>query len=193
MIILVTRYDEVVKMVSERPVAAVLSIEHPGVTPDATGYAPRLQNTPQKILTFWDAEVPVANGPDMTQVEEGIAFAMEHAAKGDIIIHCKAGRSRSTALALGVLSAMYPHDDEQSLINQLLDIRPQAAPNIIVVEFVDVLTGRNGKLLQAVLQHEGLTAARARTEKDRQRALERNPELAYKLFPEKFPNGPPEI
>ena len=194
MIILVTRFDEVIKTIASHPVVAVLSIEHPDVAEGMSGYAPRLTDDiiAQKILTFWDAEITVNRGPDMAQVEEGLLFALEHATKGDVIIHCKAGRSRSTALALGVLSALHPHESEGLLIDRLLAIRKEAAPNIIVVDFVDKLTGRGGKLLQAVKDHAGLTAARALAEKDRQRAFDRDPELAYKLFPEKFPPGSPK-
>jgi hypothetical protein len=79
-----------------------------------------------------------------------------------------------------------PHADEKELIDDLLAIRPIAAPNIIVVEMVDQLTGRNGKLLKAVEDHPVLTAQRTATEERRQNMLKNNPEMLKKLHPEKF-------
>lgn len=190
MALIVCARTEVEKILAASPVAAVLSIEHPGATP-AKGGAPRLSDVPQKILCFWDSEMPVANGPDMDQVEAGIAFVMEHALDGDVIIHCNAGKARSAALALGVLAILHPREDEGQLIDRLLAQRPQAAPNILVLLLADRIAGREGKLLQAVLDHPGMTAARAATEARRQELLKADPDLAQKLFPEKFANKKP--
>jgi predicted protein tyrosine phosphatase len=185
--IIVSRADEVGQIMKKKKVAAVLSIEHPGVRPQQKGYAPRITGVPQKILCFWDSEQVVHQGPDILQVEQGLAFIMENIAKGDVIIHCQAGKARSTAMALGALSILYPNEDEKSLIDRLLKIRPQSAPNIIVVEMVDKLTGRNGKLLQAVKDHPILEAQRISAEKGRQEWLARDPEAYRRMNPEKFP------
>src|SRR3954463_15443362 len=137
--IIICRADELEETVKSAKPAAVLSIEHPDATL-GKGAAPRLTDgTPQKILTFWDSEHPVTDGPDIEQIEQGVAFVMEKITKGDVIIHCHAGKSRSTAVALGVLAQLHPHMDEKALIDKLLQIRPQAAPNILVVEMVDKL------------------------------------------------------
>src|SRR5690606_4529313 len=128
----------------------------------------------------------VHQGPDKEQVSEGLAFVMEHLAvndNGDVLIHCHAGKSRSVAMALGVLSLLKPHADEKELIDDLLAIRPVAAPNIIVVAMVDELTGRGGKLLKAVAEHPVLTAQREETEARRQNMLKNNPEMLKKLHP----------
>jgi len=177
--ITICRADELVEKVAQIKPAAVLSIEHPGVTPGEKGHAPRLTNgTPQLVLTFWDTEIKqVPQGPDLEQVERGLAFIMEHVTKGsDVIIHCHAGKSRSVAIALGVLSALHPHEDETALIKKLLAIRPEAAPNIIIVEMIDKLTGRNGKLLKAVNDNARLTAARKQADIGRAKWREENPE-----------------
>ena len=67
----------------------------------------------------------------------------------------------------------------------LLDMRPQAAPNILVVEMVDELTGRNGKLLQATLDHPIIAEQRAQAESNRQDILRERPEFYQRMFPEK--------
>lgn len=185
--LIITRFDEVEATILKQPVVAVLSIEHPEVEASDTGYAPRVTAVPQKILCFWDSETPVANGPDIGQVKAGLDFVLDHIARGPVIIHCHAGKARSAALALGVLSQVHPDWDENKLIDELLRIRPIAAPNIVVIEMVDQLTGRNGKLLDAVKNHPVLSAQRAKAESGRQYWIEKNPDVARKMFPEKFP------
>ncbi len=69
----------------------------------------------------------------------------------------------------------------------LMEIRPVAAPNILVVEIADRIAGRGGRLKQAVLDHPAITENRAAAEASRQRALAQNPEILQKLYPEKFP------
>jgi predicted protein tyrosine phosphatase len=198
--IIITRADEMVGTLdraandNSAEIIAVLSIEHPGVQPGAKGSAPRLDETPhahvpQLILSFWDSEQVVHQGPDLAQVEAGLVFVMEHLAKnedGAVLIHCHAGKSRSVALALGALSLLYPEKPEAEILDILLDIRPIAAPNIIMVEMLDALTGREGRLLQAVLDHPVIDAQRQKTEQNRQDLLRERPEILQKMHPEKF-------
>jgi len=188
--IIISRASEVLKKVGEQKIAAVLSIEHPGAALDKGGSAPRLAENghpeiPQKVLVFWDSEQKVKDGPDIKQVKEGLEFVMDHIAEGPVIIHCHAGKARSTAMALGVLSLLHPDTDEKELLDMLLAIRPQAAPNILVVEMVDKLTGRGGKLLQATLDHPVIAAQRAQAEQNRQDILQERPEFYERMYPEK--------
>lgn len=186
--IIICRADPVVKKTAELKPVAVLSIEHPGAQPGDHGAVPRLSDgTPQKILTFWDSEHPVADGPDVDQVEAGILYTVEHLKKGDVIVHCHAGISRSVAVALGALSMIHPRKNENELIEMILDIRAKAAPNIIVVELADKLTGRNGKLLAAVKAHPQIAYSRKMAERGRRMWLAKNPETFKKMHPEKFP------
>jgi len=192
--IIICRASEVLKKVTENPVVAVLSIEHPGAALDKGGSAPLVADhghtMPQKVLVFWDSEQPVPGGPDIAQVKAGLEFVMDHIAKGPVIIHCHAGKARSAALALGVLALVHPDKPETELLDMLLAIRPQAAPNILVVEMVDQLTGRGGKLLQATLDHPVISAQRAQAEQNRKDMMEERPEFYKRMFPEKFPNAP---
>lgn len=199
--IIITRADEMVRTLdtaandnSAAKVVAVLSIEHPGVQPGAKGSAPRLDETPhahvpQLILSFWDSEQVVHQGPDLPQIEAGLAFVMEHLEKnedGAVLIHCHAGKSRSVALALGALSLLHPEKPEMEILDILLEIRPIAAPNIIMVEMLDALTGREGRLIKAVLEHPVIDAQRRQTEQNRQDLLRERPEILQKMHPEKF-------
>ncbi len=189
--IIICRASEVVKLLDSNPgIAAVLSIEHPGAVEDRHGAAPRLAGTShagvdQKILTFWDSEQPVAGGPDREQVKAGLDFVMAELKKGDVIIHCHAGKARSTAIALGAVALQHPEKTEKDLVDMLIALRPQAAPNILVMEMIDEMTGRGGKLLQAVLDHPGISAARTQAEANRRDIMRENPEYALRMFPEK--------
>lgn len=190
--IIITRADEVLATLETASVAAVLSIEHPGVGRGERGSAPRLSDhgrgeIPQLVLAFWDSEQVVHNGPDAAQVEQGIAFVLEHLEAGPVLVHCHAGKSRSVAIVLGALAQAHPDHDESALLEKLLEIRPMAAPNILIVAMADQLAGREGRLLQAVLDHPVLTAQRETAEANRQKLLQDRPELMQKLYPEKFP------
>jgi hypothetical protein len=89
-------------------------------------------------------------------------------------------------MALGALSKLYPEKPENELLDMLLAIRPQAAPNILMVEMLDDLTGRGGKLTQAVLDHPVISAQRAQAESNRRDLARERPDLFRKMFPEKF-------
>lgn len=183
--IIICRASELLEIVEKEKPQAVLSIEHPGAT---TGGAPRLSNgTLQKILCFWDSEQPVTDGPDIDQVTQGIFFVLEHLDKGDVVVHCHAGKSRSTAVVLGALALRHPEKGAEELITFLLEIRPGAAPNIIIVEMVDGLSNRKGELLAAVQKHPDISTARQEAEIGRQYWIRKDPTAYKKMNPEKFP------
>lgn len=169
--------------------SAVLSIEGPLTNPGEEGYAPRIHDlafrgrflhVPQKILTFWDYEIdvsdghPIPNTPDIVQVGEGMLYAARHAKTGGVLIHCAAGKSRSTGVALGALALLHPQKKESELVAELLRIRPVAAPNILVVEHADAVANRGGRLVDAVLAHPGMERAREKAEISRQRWIAKN-------------------
>jgi len=172
--IIITSFDKVEEILNSRnDIVAVLSIEHPNIKEGGIGAAPRISKVPQKILCFWDSEHPVDKGPDIGQVEEGLLFALKHIKKGSVIIHCKAGKARSTAMALGVISVINPRMNEKDLLERLLEIRPMAAPNIIIVDMIDRLSGRNGKLLKAVLNHKLIRKQREQAKKKRKNYIQK--------------------
>jgi len=193
--IIICRADEVFKHLDALDISAVLSVEHPGAAEERRGAAPRLaasdhSEVSQKILTFWDSERPVPGGPDKAQIKAGLEFVMDHIGEGPVIIHCAAGKARSTAIALGALALINPEMADKELVDLLLLIRPQAAPNILVVEMVDELTNRGGRLTQAVLDNPQISERRALAEESRLRIMMENPGLAMTLFPEKTVRGP---
>ena len=186
--------DELKKNIAAHPDAVVLSIVHPWnpeskIEDERIPAAPILTDRSQKMLCFYDVEFHGSKTPDFEQVEEGIQFVMDNIGSRDVIIHCHKGKSRSSAIALGALALVYPDDSAEKLIEKLLEMRPQAAPNIIVVQYADMIAGRDGKLVQAVADHPVLTAQREAAHTSRVNALKNDPDKARKIYPEQFLDG----
>lgn len=183
MAIYVCRADEVEQLVQERGIKNVLSIEHPGAQ-DGKGRAPRLSGANQKILCFWDVETS-SNPQDLPSekdVGEGLEFLDQYGGE-DVIIHCKAGKSRSVALALSWLAQQNGIEDA---IRVMKEMRTNAAPNIKIIEHADKYYGMGGALLAAV--SDDITFTQNREKANGRRAIQA--EEFYRLNPEK--RGPSE-
>jgi predicted protein tyrosine phosphatase len=61
-----------------------------------------------------------------------------------------AGASRSTAAAFGILSMLLGSGQELDALNYLMEIKPDAFPNKLVVQFADEILNRNGRMLEAL-------------------------------------------
>jgi len=138
-----------------RDVTHVLSLLDPG-TPEPTAfstYDPHVRTT----LYFHDAIEPGHNIvlPEMSDIETILAFARDAGDVGHLLIHCHMGISRSTAAMLMVMAQAFPKDREDSLIDRLTEIRPQAWPNSRMIAFADERLGRNGRLMAAVTRIYG--------------------------------------
>jgi predicted protein tyrosine phosphatase len=66
-----------------------------------------------------------------------------------LLVHCHMGISRSTA-AMAILMAQSQPDTEERIFSRLLELRPQAWPNSLVIEFADDLLGCRGRLVTAL-------------------------------------------
>jgi predicted protein tyrosine phosphatase len=141
---------------SARGVTHVLSILDPEwPEPEAFGaYDPHHRTT----LHFHDAIEP---GPDLIlpepeQVEAILDFGRLLAEdrttreKAHLLVHCHMGVSRSTAAMAMLMAQSNPGDSEERVFRQLLEMRPQAWPNSLMMEFADELLGRRGRLITAL-------------------------------------------
>jgi predicted protein tyrosine phosphatase len=188
--IIITGANEVIDTINTQEIDAVLSIEHPG-SEDGKGRAPRLidynlGHIPQDIVCFWDVNSETAtNGPSSEIVKQAFAFLDTHTDK-NILVHCKAGRSRSVALSLGWLAKQ---DGIQPAIDYIKSIRPQAAPNLAVIDIIDREYGFNGALSSASRSDPDFAHNNAHVEKRREEYARRNPELLKTIYPEKFNLG----
>ena len=88
--------------------------------------------------------------PQKAVVDAILSFARDAGGVGHLLIHCHAGISRSTAAMLMILAQAHPHEAEDGIVDQLLEIRPQAWPNSRMIAFADERLGRDGRLTAAV-------------------------------------------
>lgn len=72
--------------------------------------------------------------------------------RAHLLIHCHAGFSRSPAAAILVLAKAMPERSATELHAELLRIRPNAWPNLRMIELGDQLLGRNGEIITATHQ-----------------------------------------
>ena len=110
------------------------------------------------ILRFHDVIEP---GPGLQQPQAGHveavlgfgqAFAQDAAERGEghLLVHCHMGISRSTAAMATLMAQAHPSEDEDRILARLKEIRPQAWPNLRMMEFADELLGRRGRLVSAL-------------------------------------------
>lgn len=85
------------------------------------------------------------------QIREAIEFAR---GRERLLVHCQAGVSRSTALGLGCLADRMGPGSEERAVHELMRMVRWAVPNLWVVKLADDTLGREGRLLQALLDYE---------------------------------------
>ena len=104
---------------------------------------------PGMILpTLQDVEAILRFGDDVAEEEDGRV-------EGHLLVHCHMGISRSTAAMLTLMAQANPDESEDRLFERLAEIRPQAWPNSLMVDFADYLLSRHGRLTDALRRHYG--------------------------------------
>lgn len=139
-----------------RGVTHVLSIMDPD-WPDPVSFG-TYEPHHRTILRFHDA-IESGDGtvlPERLHVEHVVAFGqrivtdLTPRGAGHVLVHCHAGVSRSTAAMTTLLAMADPAAGEDKLFERLVAIRPQAWPNLRMIEFADGMLGREGRLVAAV-------------------------------------------
>ncbi len=84
------------------------------------------------------------------QIQEILAFTASLVPTDNLLVHCHAGISRSTAVACGVLCqhGLTPRDS----IKHVLSIRKEAFPNRFILKLFDELLELEGELVKAVFE-----------------------------------------
>lgn len=102
---------------------------------------------------FHDLEVdaPGYTAPTLDDMRASLAHSAGLTDDDRLLIHCHAGKSRSPAMALGVLvgAGLAP---EQALA-EVLRLRPFVIPNRLMVGMLDQLLGQEGALIRVVDEH----------------------------------------
>jgi predicted protein tyrosine phosphatase len=132
-------------------VTHVLSILGPNSPdpPEFAAFAPHRR----LILRFHDVIEPQPDqiAPTREDVERLLVFGREvsETTEAHLLVHCRAGVSRSTAAAALILMQANPEWPASAALDAVAAIRPRAWPNLLILEFGDALLGRNGEIAAA--------------------------------------------
>lgn len=77
-------------------------------------------------------------------------FEEKYKGEGTLLIHCHEGISRSTGMALAILT--YLTKDIEGSIELVNDVCPQAIPNIEIIRLTDEILKLNGELVEKVFE-----------------------------------------
>jgi predicted protein tyrosine phosphatase len=100
----------------------------------------------KRLFLSFDDITQSYNGvlPTVENVKEAIEFAED---AESLLVHCKAGISRSTAIAYAILCAKSGAGTEKECLEELVRIRSVAIPNKLMVSLADTLLERNGAMI----------------------------------------------
>jgi predicted protein tyrosine phosphatase len=90
--------------------------------------------------------------PQRKHVVEVLTFGRRLGAGAHLLVHCHAGVSRSTASLALILAQACPNVSGVRVFGEVLRTRPQAWPNLRIVEFGDDALGRRGELVAAAAE-----------------------------------------
>jgi predicted protein tyrosine phosphatase len=88
--------------------------------------------------------------PNAEHVLQLVEFAAAWDRRGPMVVHCRAGISRSTAAAFVMLCALNPAAPEALIARRLREASPSASPNPLIVKLGDAALGRAGRMIAAV-------------------------------------------
>ena len=116
-----------------------------GDDPLPNGY----ENAEQK-LRLRIADVVSDEGATEDDIQQIICLAEQLKSRsGKLLVHCEAGVSRSTAVALIIYACWLGPGREHEAMRRVIGQRPQAIPNQRMVRLADHLLQLGGRLLEA--------------------------------------------
>ena len=130
--------------------SGVITIEEPD-TDDPF----RTDGVPQLVLQFHDIDMTMLGyvEPEPEHVQQSLTFARE--TDGPLLVHCRAGVSRSTAIALAIAADRLGAGNERQAYEWLRQACPKAKPNRLVVFLADEVLSRRQALFTAVTRISG--------------------------------------
>jgi predicted protein tyrosine phosphatase len=141
----------------DQGITHLLSIDNPGdPTPTPSEFDGVHWNISfNDIATQAEAIEFDATLPEMQDVQQVLDYAESCQQASQVqpvhlLVHCMAGVSRSTAAAYAMISSMFGEGREHDALKHILEIRPQASPNPLMVKHADAILKRNGKMLEAI-------------------------------------------
>jgi predicted protein tyrosine phosphatase len=153
--------DEV-DMLAGTPFTKIISINDAHLEEEG-GYERRIKAYFPKARVvfsyFEDVDYPSEDGPQEDEIGHLLDFSQRFTESDKILIHCRAGVSRSTALAYAVVCQHTKPGQEKKAFAYIRKLRPQLFPNRLVVKMADAILKRDGKLIAAsrTPREEGLS------------------------------------
>ena len=99
---------------------------------------------------FDDVEFIREGSPDRNQVYRILLFSQAFTLTDRILIHCRAGISRSTAVACAIICQHTPPGEEARAVEHIRSIRAMMVPNFLIIKLADEILQREGRLVAAV-------------------------------------------
>ena len=140
--------NQVKKAAKRHGVTHVLTMLDPS---DRLFLPPSVERGNHFALYFEDEEKHTAYAaPERPHMEAALAWASKVPVGSTLLVHCRAGRRRSTAVALALLVRFLGVERLDEAVALLTGNRPEAAPNRLMAHYADQLLGTGGRLLLAV-------------------------------------------
>jgi predicted protein tyrosine phosphatase len=153
--ITIASLDEV-EMLAGTPFTKIISINDAHLEEEG-GYERRIKMYFPKARAvfsyFDDVDHSTEDGPQENEIGLLLDFSQRFTMADKILIHCRAGVSRSTALAYAVVCQHSQPGQETEAFAYVRQIRPQLFPNGLVVKMADRILKRKGRLLAAAKTH----------------------------------------
>jgi len=120
--------------------------------PDDEVSIPGFTDDRHLLLRFNDITAPRVGliAPDAATMERLLDFGRAWEGVNPLLITCFAGVSRSTAAAYGIACLHAAPGREEALAHALRECSPTATPNILMVQLVDALLGRGGRMSNSI-------------------------------------------
>jgi predicted protein tyrosine phosphatase len=101
-------------------------------------------------LMFEDEPTEAQGGPSRRSAELLIRFARDvDFTKGNVLVQCQAGISRSSAAAIVLLAVALGSDKEAYAVEHVLRVHPRARPNRRLLALADEILGTGGAFIRA--------------------------------------------
>jgi len=106
------------------------------------------------VISEADAQQCRTKAPTIQDIRKAVEFfrSARRLPEAKILVCCDYGASRSPALAYVCVADHLGNGWESEALALVLEIRPNAVPNRLVVELGDAFLGRHGALLQPLKQ-----------------------------------------
>lgn len=113
------------------------------------------ENVARRLRLIFADQIEGPDCPTEDHIRDiiGLAESLRTSA-GKVLVHCEAGVSRSSAAALIMYACWFGKGKEQEALECVVQQRPIARPNQLMVSIADKLMGRGGRLVEAVQVYE---------------------------------------